>query len=100
MPRVEVLLFKAQALFELQKFDSCEQTLRQARSEAQALGARWLLWKIFDLQCQIKARLGQAAEAEAYHGLAKMNLEIVIAHTPIELRATFLNLPEVHRVIS
>jgi tetratricopeptide (TPR) repeat protein len=98
-PRIELLLFKSRALFELQAFDRADETLQLARTEAQSLGSRHGLWKIFDLQSKIKAQQGRTSEAAAQRTLAQAQLEFIVAHTPIELRGSFLDLPDVRRAM-
>jgi tetratricopeptide (TPR) repeat protein len=100
MPLIELLVFKAQALFEMHAFDQAEQTLQTAETEAQALNSRRMLWKIFDVRHQIKAQLHQTGEAEAYRRLAQSQIEFIAAHTPPELRRSFLDLPDVRKVMT
>jgi predicted ATPase/DNA-binding XRE family transcriptional regulator len=99
--RPDVLHLRGRALLEqgLTNSDEACETLARARAEAEALGSRRTLWPILISLSEIERQRGHAAEAEA---LRKQAGEIVdyIAHhigTP-ELRASFLDLPQVKAV--
>ena len=64
------------------------------------MGARWSLWPILLTMSQLEAKRGHAAEADALRHQARELVEDIADHagTP-ELRASFLNLPEVQAVM-
>ncbi len=90
---------KGRALHRLGRIDEAIAVLEQAREEAQRLGARWSLW-------QILASLADMVEAQDVNrasDLRRQALELVneiAAHTPVDLQASFLELPNIKRLTS
>lgn len=75
-----------------------EVALQAARTEAEALGARRILWPILVALADLEAGRGNMAEAAALRAQARPVVEYIADHCPPELRASFLNLPDVKRV--
>lgn len=73
--------------------------LQQARVEAEAIGSRRSLWPILAALSQLEAQRGQTAEAEALYTQARALLAYIADHCPPDLRESFLNLPDVRRVM-
>ena len=72
----------------------------KARSEAEALGSRRTLWKILAALSEIEAQRGDAIETKNLRQQARQIVEDIAAHIPSpELRASFLNLPQVQAVV-
>ena len=95
----EALYLKAQALRGQQQVDQARTTLQEARAEAQAIGVRRKLWQILALLGEIEAAAGNKAEAQAARTQARDVVDYIAAHVPADLRAKFLNLPEVNAVM-
>ena len=60
----DILRWKGKAQFALGKLDKAHQTLTQACSQAQSLGASSQLWPIFENLALANDKLGRKAEAE------------------------------------
>jgi tetratricopeptide (TPR) repeat protein len=73
--------------------------LRQARAEAEALDARRILWQILATLSQIEEQRGNQNEAVKLRAQAREIVEYIAAHTPAELRASFLSLPKVQALV-
>jgi tetratricopeptide (TPR) repeat protein len=73
--------------------------LQDAKGEAEHSGSRWMLWRILAALVDIEAGRGNPAQAQTLQAQSRENLNYIIAHTPNKFRATFLNLPEVRKVI-
>lgn len=96
----ETLYLKAQALRGLHQSDQALATLDEARGEAQAMGTRRMLWRILAAIGEIEAARGNAANAHAARAEARGVIEYIAAHAPMELRESFLNLPDVRAVVN
>ena len=84
--RSHVLYLKATALRLLGNENAAYPVFQQAKSEAEQIGSRWILW-------QIHAALGERDQARDVIGF-------IAAHTPPGLRESFLNLPDVRAVMN
>jgi hypothetical protein len=95
------LYLRSQALLFLGRADAAYDALMQARAEAEALGARRILWEILFALSQIEAERGNAAEAEALRRQAREIVEYIADHAGApELRASFLGQPRVREALS
>lgn len=74
-------------------------TWEAARAEAQAQTSRRTWWQILFALSEAQAASGNAEEAERLRAEACMIVEYIVAHTPSELRASYLNLPNVRSVM-
>jgi class 3 adenylate cyclase/tetratricopeptide (TPR) repeat protein len=94
------LLLKARACIASQRQDDAEPQLQEARSRAQEMGYRRLLWEIDWELSGIDADRGDASEAEALRAEAA-SIVTGIAETIDEddLRLSFLSLPKVGAVL-
>ena len=92
------LHLQAQVLLGLGQEEVARQRLLEARSQAQATGSQWNLWRIFHALSQM------AADAEETQLLRRQSQEvlrpIVEAIPTTELRASFLALPDVQALLS
>ncbi len=93
------LLINARAHLAQSDLDSAARALTAARQLAEAQSARWMLWRILAATSQVEARRGNAAHARNLLAQAREPLAYVVAHTPQEFRASFLNLPNVREVL-
>ncbi|MFQ5593150.1 MAG: AAA family ATPase [Anaerolineae bacterium] len=97
----EALYLKGQARLAQGDSDEARDLLSEARAEAEAIGERRMLWQILATLAEIEAQRGQVAEAENLRAQAREVITFIADHvgTP-ELRATFLNLPDVRAVLA
>ncbi|MGH2521737.1 MAG: hypothetical protein ACRDH2_04455 [Anaerolineales bacterium] len=91
--------YKGRALLALDRLDEAEAALTEARAEAEAIGSRRSLWPVLIGLHQIKLRRGHLAEAERLRTQAREVIRFIADHCPPDLRASFLNLPEVQVVM-
>jgi tetratricopeptide (TPR) repeat protein len=96
--RADGLYARARALLGLGRIEEARQALLEARMEAEALGARGVLWEILALWSDLEAQYGDATKARQAHTQARDIVEYIAAHSPPDLRASFLNLPAVLHV--
>jgi tetratricopeptide (TPR) repeat protein len=90
---------QARALRRLGRVEEARQALREGLALTEARGAVWSEWKIRSALSAVEAQRGDTAEAESQRTKARELIEYVAARTPEDLRETFLNLPEVRRVL-
>ncbi len=97
----DALYLQGQALLAQGQTDAAYHVLTGARAEAEALGARRILWEILFALSQIEAGRGHVPEAQALREQARTTVE-AIANTigAAELRTSFLNQPQVKAVLS
>lgn len=99
MFKSDVMLLAARALRAQNKIDESRAMLMQARAEAEALGVRRVLWAILAEWSALEERTGNREKAEALRAESRAIIEFIVAHTPDEFRASFLNLPNVRAAI-
>jgi tetratricopeptide (TPR) repeat protein len=90
-----VFYLKACALRTSGSVDAAWTLLNEARVEAENTHARWILWRILAELADIERERGQIEQARALRAQAREIVEYIAAHTPPELRPSFLNLPDV-----
>ncbi|HXF60057.1 MAG TPA: AAA family ATPase [Caldilineaceae bacterium] len=94
----KALYLQAQAMLALGQRETAQEYLQQAVVEATALGARFSLWPPLLSLSQLAP---DATEAEHLRSQARGIVEAIAAHTPTpELRASFLNLPQVRALFA
>jgi len=97
----DVLYWLGQAHLAGGQAGAARERLLQARAEAEALGSRHSLWPILIALSELEARCGNAAESQTLRGQAREIVDYIADHTGTpELRASFLNLPDVRKVTS
>lgn len=84
--RADVLYLQGQALLAQGHADAARQVFRQAKREAEPIGARWILWQIY-------AALDERAPA-------RRTVEFIVQNSPQDSRSSFLNLPAVRAVLA
>ncbi len=95
----DVLYLQGQALLSMNQPVEAYERWVEARAEAEALGSRRTLWKILAALSEIEAHRGNPTEAESLRQQARKVVEFIADHAPTsELRASFLNLPQVRAV--
>jgi len=96
----EAMVLQSKALVELGRLAEACDVLRGARAEAEAIGTRRMLWPILAALSQIEAQRGNPVEAQALRQQAREIVEFIADHAGSpELRASFLNLPDVQDVM-
>jgi tetratricopeptide (TPR) repeat protein len=91
----DVLYFRGKALVAMGHMDEAHAALGEARAEAEAIGSRRSLWPILMALSDVATRRGNPAEADRLRRQAREIVEYIAAHSPVELRASFLDLPDV-----
>jgi hypothetical protein len=95
------LLVKSRALIASESPGPADPLLREARSRAEDMGYRRLLWEIDWELSRLAADRGDAAEAAALRAEATSILsEITDTIDDVELRSSFLALPDVRAALS
>jgi tetratricopeptide (TPR) repeat protein len=87
------------ALFHVGRPDEAEKILSEARASAEYNQARRNLWRILALLGDIQAQRENREKAAELYAQAREVLAFVVAHTPAEYRASFLNMPPVRAVM-
>ncbi|MCQ3973781.1 MAG: hypothetical protein DPW09_10085 [Anaerolineae bacterium] len=97
----DALYLKSKALLAQGRAEEAREGLAQARAKAEAIGSQRSLWPILFAFSQLEAQHGQPVAAQKLREQAQEVIEFITDHagTP-ELRASFLNLPEVQAVLS
>jgi tetratricopeptide (TPR) repeat protein len=95
----DVLYARGRAFLGQGDLEAASLALEEARQEAENLGSRRMLWKILADLGQVAAQRGQTAEAREFYQQARQVIEYIADHVgDAELRAMFLQRPEVRRV--
>jgi len=95
----EALSIKGRAVLAQVRLDEAHEILAEARAEAEAQGARRILWLILATQGEIESQRGNLAEAQAVRLEAREIVQYIADHAPPELRDSFLARPEVRDVM-
>jgi tetratricopeptide (TPR) repeat protein len=91
----DALFIQAKAMRALGNSVRAIELLHQAREVSEQMQARRLLWQIYATLSEIENERGNKIEAKNFRAQAREVIEYIIAHTPEEFRAAFLNLPDV-----
>jgi tetratricopeptide (TPR) repeat protein len=95
------LLLKSRALIASERQEEADPLLREARSRAEDMGFRRLLWEIDWELSRVAADRGDPAEAAALRAEAASTVSaITVTIDDQELRASFLALPDVRAALS
>ncbi len=95
----DALYLKGKAFLGQGREDEAQEVLIEARARAEALGSRRSLWRILIALSEIEAGRGNDAEAQSLRRRAREIVVYIADHTPVDLRATFLNLPHIRAVV-
>jgi DNA-binding SARP family transcriptional activator len=91
------LYLHAEALRGENQDEAARNRLLEARAEAEAMGSRWMLWRILHALSQLEV---SSIQAELLRQQAQEIVEHIAEHIQeAALRASFLNLPEVRAVL-
>jgi tetratricopeptide (TPR) repeat protein len=94
----DILYLKGLGLQRQGDLDKAVTSLQEARREADHSGSRWTRWRILGALAEIQSSR-DPAKAHILRTQARTDLEYILAHTPNDLRESFLNTPDVRRVI-
>ncbi len=97
--RSDALLLKGRVLLAQTEIAQAQDTLRRARLEAESLNARRTLWQILAALSEVETHRGHADAARALREQARGIVAEIARNTPEDLRARFLNMPTVNRVL-
>ena len=96
----DVLRWEGKALVALGKLEDAHQTLTQARSLAERLGAKSQLWPVLESLADVNEKLGNRAEAKENRETArKLIEEIADSLHEIGLRESFLEKAQVRALM-
>jgi hypothetical protein len=92
--------FMGRALWALEKPEAAYEAMVMARTAAEDIGARRILYQILDALAEMESTRGNETEAAALKEDAHEVVSFIADHTGSEeLRASFLALPEVQAVL-
>ena len=94
----EARFVRGQALLAQGEWAQAAQALGEARTLAEAMGVRRLLWQIYAALADAEQERDQRAEAESLRGMARAEL-LFLAGRAAEWKDAFLTLPAVRRVL-
>lgn len=95
----DMLFIEAKAMRALGQTEQAIERLHQARRVSEEMQARRLLWQIYTILSEIEMERGNSREANNFRDKARENIGYIAAHTPVEFRAGFLDLPSVRKVM-
>jgi class 3 adenylate cyclase/tetratricopeptide (TPR) repeat protein len=96
----QALLLKGHSLAAEGRLEEARDALREARSEAESLGSRWVLWEVLGELSRLQAAAGGATEATLLRVEAARIVDgIAQSIDDEELRRRFLARPEVRSVV-
>ncbi len=95
----EVLYLKSRVLVASGQRDQARAILLQARDSAESVGERLSLIPILSSLAEMEVECGDTGEAQILHGEAEQIVQSIAANLPQDLRALFLNSPDVIRAI-
>lgn len=96
----DALYLKARALQSLNQFAEAQTALLEAQLEAEQTNSRWILWRILAALAEIAMQRGNLDQARTLRAQSRQIIDYLAVRTPPELRATFLNLPNVRAVMN
>ncbi len=92
--------YRGLALLAQQRWDEAETVLQTARADAEVIGARPMLWRIYAALSEVATQRGNLTEAQAFRHQARDVIAYLVEHCPPDMRASFLNVSEVRAVMS
>jgi class 3 adenylate cyclase/tetratricopeptide (TPR) repeat protein len=92
---VEALLLKGRSLAAGERREEAREVLLDARSTAESLGSRWVLWEVLGELSRIEAAEGNVSDASALRADARQIVEGIAASIEDEaLRSSYLARPD------
>jgi tetratricopeptide (TPR) repeat protein len=95
----QALYLQARALVALDRQEEAHAVLTETCQLAERVSTRFTLWQCLATLSRIESQRGQHAEAQSLRRQAREVVAYIAHHAPAELRASFLNLPEVQGVM-
>ncbi|MBI5028903.1 MAG: hypothetical protein HZB51_00060 [Chloroflexi bacterium] len=97
--KADLMLLTARALHALGKIDAARAMLAQAKTEAETVGTRRVLWEILAEWSNLETESGNAVVAQTLRTQAREIVDFILEHAPDDLREPFLNLPRVRQIM-
>jgi tetratricopeptide (TPR) repeat protein len=94
----EVHFLRGMAYMELGEYDKAREELGEARERAEEIDQRRTLWKILSALAELEDKQGNVDHAVVLKGEARSIIEYIVDHSPSDMRATILALPEVRDI--
>lgn len=91
----DALFLQGKTQLKLEKKAEAKESFAQARTAAETLGSRRMLWQILAALAELEEDAGQTGGLRAHAGEI---VSYIVEHMPTELRGGFLNLPEVQEL--
>jgi hypothetical protein len=95
----QALYLQARILIALDRLEDAHAVLTETRQLSERISTRFTLWQSLAALSRLEAQRGQHAEAQALRRQAREVVTFIAHHTPAELRASFLSLPDVRQVM-
>jgi tetratricopeptide (TPR) repeat protein len=95
----EALLLKSQGLLRIGKMEIAKEMLEVACTEAKAMSARRVLWRILLALSRFEAEAGHQTQAEILRDEARVIVQYIAAHAPGDLRDTFMHSADVQSLV-
>jgi tetratricopeptide (TPR) repeat protein len=92
------LYHRGRALVALGRHQEALTVLEAAQREAEATGRKAFLWEIQALLAELYRERGDTAQAEVFRQKARVGAQFIADHAPPQLRANFLNRPQVRQL--
>ena len=93
------LVIMSRAFVAQGRIAEAELLLNDARTEAERVGSRRELWRILGMLGDIQEKRGNTSRAAELYAQARQVIDFIAAHVPLKNRDSFLNLPEVRKVM-
>lgn len=92
------LYYQGIALEQLERLAEAEDALTAALQEAEATHSKAFLWNILAARARLAAARGDRSAAAQWNQKARVEIQYLADHAPADLRATFLNRPDVRAI--
>jgi tetratricopeptide (TPR) repeat protein len=96
--KADAMLLAGKALHAQGKIDAAREMLMQARIEAETIDVKRVLWEICAELSTLESECGNETQAQSLRTQANQVIEFVAAHSPADLRESFLNRPAVCKI--
>jgi hypothetical protein len=93
-----LLRLKSRALAAQNKIDEAVAGLIEAQAQAAAVGAHWGVWAILIDLYLIEMRRDNFEEARRWQAAAQEEIQYILDRCPIDLKTSFLNLPDIQAI--
>jgi tetratricopeptide (TPR) repeat protein len=97
--RPDFLFRKANTLVALGRYDDALMILQETASLCERIENGNILWKVYALMGDLHNQLGHLSEAQQAQQKAREAIHFLLDHLPVDLRQSFLQLPEVMKLV-